>query len=362
MSRSAVRFELKVDGTDLKMEQARLQSALYYQSIRGMAQYWISASDVSWSYFDALYEADAELQMRIGISRDNDTQWSPVQKLHVGNVRAAYQGNGISVLISGMDAGEKLFRNCSRKVWSEKKVSEIVEELAEEAGLDTQVEATKDKFDLAQGIQPDGQYIQKTLLPLAYNESRQDYLCYMKDGSTLVFEPPDVSSVQATLKFPGASDDYTPLEPPSIYYRPINMPLNGAWSIEQRAVDPWEKTARFFVADDSSVNLQKYASKVPEAPDKPSRIMHSVYSEKKVLENVTKAMWGSRARELWIVDAKTELSPKLEIGRAIRFEMTKPDGESHFSSGKYMLAGLLHWVDVGTQTSLSRLWLARRSW
>lgn len=361
MARQVVRFELKANGTDLKLEAGRLVSVLYYQSIRGCAQFWIEASDTDWKYFDVLYGSDVELQMRIGIGTGRNTIWSPVQKLLVGDVKAAYHGSGVIVTIGGMDKGEKLFRTCSRKVWTKEKISDIVEELAGESDLNTQVESTKDEFDLAQGTVPDGQYIKKTLFPLAYNESRQDYLCYVKNGDTLVFEPPDVSSVQATLKYPGASDDYTPLEPPFIHYRPINLPPNGSLSVEQRAVDPLKKEANFFTADDGTVDLKKYASEVPEAPDNPSRVTYSVYSEKELLENVTKALWCNRSRELWIVDAKTTLSPKLEIGKAVRFEMKSQDGKSHFSSGKYMLAGLLHWIDVLGVRSMSRLWLARRS-
>jgi hypothetical protein len=359
-----VRFELKVNGEDLKMEGSRLRSLLYFQSIRGSAQYWINCTDRKWDYYDSLYEEDAELQMRIGIQFGNKELWSDVQNLAVGNVEASYPSDAVNVTISGMDQGEKLFRTCSRKVWCKdcgELVSSMVQELAEENGLSTQIEATKDRFQLTQGVIPDGHYIQKTLLPLAYNESRQDYLCYIKNGNILVFEPPDVGSVQATLKYPGAEDDYAPIEPPVVHYRPINLPPNGSWSTEMRSVNPNKKEATFFTADDGTVDLKKYATQLPTPPEQPARIGYTVYSQQDILENVTKAFWGNRSRELWIVDAKTVLSPKLELGKAVRLEMTDQDGESHFSSGKYMLAGLLHWVDIEMSRSMSRLWLARRS-
>lgn len=364
MAQPVVRFELKVNGSDLKMEAARLNTVLYFQSIRGSAQFWVKCVDTKWDYYDKLYEDDAKLEMRIGVKIGSKNLWSEVQNLAVGNVAASYHPDAVTITVSGMDQGEKMFRNCSRKMWNKdegKLISEIVEELAGESDLDTQVEATKDKFMLTQGTLPDGHYIHKVLLPLAYNASRQDYLCYMKNGNTLVFEPPDVSSEQATLKFPGASDDYTPLEPPIVHYRPINLPPNGSWSTEMRAVNPYKKEASFSTADDGTVNLQKYASQLPSPPENPARIGYTVYSEQELLDNVTKALWGNRARELWIIDAKTSLSPQLEIGKPVRLDMTAQDGSSHFASGKYMLAGLLHWIDVAGNTSMSRLWLARRS-
>jgi len=364
VAQPVVRFELKLNGTDLKMEEARLLNLLYYQSVRGSAQYWITCTDKDWSYYDGLYEADAELEMRVGLQTGNKTTWSPTQKLLVGNVKASYHPDAVHVTIAGMDKGEKLFRNCSRKMWNKdegKLVSEMVEELAGESDLSTQVETTKDKFALTQGTLPDGHFIHKVLLPIAYSSSRNDYLCYMKNGDTLVFEPPDISSVQKTLKYPGAEDDYAPTEPPLVYYRPINLPPNASWSTEMRAVNPNKKEAKFFTADDGTANLQKYASETPSAPDNPARIGYTVYSEQEILENVTKALWGNRARELWIVDAKTALSPELELGKAVRLEMTAQDGGSHFASGKYMLGGLLHWVDVMNEENMTRLWLARRS-
>ena len=95
MARQVVRFELKANGTDLKLEAGRLISVLYYQSIRGCAQFWVEASDTDWKYFDALYGSDVELQMRIGIGTGRNTIWSPVQKLLVGDVKAAYHGSGV---------------------------------------------------------------------------------------------------------------------------------------------------------------------------------------------------------------------------------------------------------------------------
>ena len=144
MAAPIVKFELKLNGTDLKMDEARLLNVLYYQSIRGSAQYYIQCNDKDWSYYDDLYEADAELQMRIGVQYGKNTVWSPVQNLLVGSVQASYHPQVVNVTISGMDKGEKMFRNCSRKIWVKTKVSDIVSELAQENDLNTQIETTKE--------------------------------------------------------------------------------------------------------------------------------------------------------------------------------------------------------------------------
>jgi hypothetical protein len=126
-------------------------------------------------------------------------------------------------------------------------------------------------------------------------------------------------------------------------------------------VNPFKKKGEFFKADDGSVQLKKLAGQTPSPPDNPARLCHTIYSEKDTLENVTKAEWSRRARELWIVDTKTIISPKIEVGKAIKLEMTSDDGESHFASGKYLVAGMMHWIDTMAQRSYTRLWLMRRS-
>jgi len=356
-----IRFEMKVNGQDLRMEESRLLNFLYYHSIRGSAQYYVYCTAKKWNYYDQLYEPGTEVQIRFGRKDGSTSLWSPTHTMLVGEVEAHYHPQCVFVNVTGMDKGVKLFERCSQKVWKDKKISEIVTELAGESELDTQVESTKGKFNLTQALMPDGHYIQKVLLPLAYNASRQDYLCYIKEGKTLVFEPPDVGSSQATLKYPGVEGGYGPIEPPIIHFRPIRLPANGAWSDECRAVNPFKKKGEFFKADDGSVQLKKLASQTPSPPDNPARLCHTIYSEKDTLENVTKAEWSRRARELWIVDTKTIISPGIEIGKAIKLEMTSDDGESHFASGKYLVAGMMHWIDTMAQRSYTRLWLMRRS-
>ena len=105
MAGPIIRFELKLNGKDLKMVEARLLNVLYYQSIRGSAQYYIECTDADWAYYDGLYEADAELEMRIGIKSGDNTVWSPVQKLLVGEANARYHPDAVFVNISGMDFG-----------------------------------------------------------------------------------------------------------------------------------------------------------------------------------------------------------------------------------------------------------------
>ncbi len=361
MPDTVVKFDCKVGGKDLKPEESRLVTFLYYDTIRDCAQYYIELVDQSWSYFDQVYESEAEIQLRFGLQLGGQTTWSTMKKLLVGDVEANYHPQSVRVTIAGLDKGVKLFNTCSQKVWKKKKISDMVKDLAQASGLNTQIEDTKDDFDITQGIVPDGHFIRKYLLPRAYNASRQDYLFYIKDGSTVVFEPPDVGSEQMTLKFPGDEAQYGPLEPLRCYYRPLMLAPNGSWSTQVRSVNPLKKEADFFTADDGTVSLKKLASKMPTAPDKPARIRYVTDFTKDVTENLGKALWCRRCRELWIVDTKTFLSPKLEVGKPVRLQVTGGNGQSHFTSGKYLVAGALHWIDTQAADSFTRLWLARRS-
>lgn len=361
MADSGIKFELRVDGNDLELEAGRLVRFLFFQTIRGSAQYHITAVDDSWSYYDGFYKEDAELVLRFGYTQDGAEVWSPEHHLVVGEVTAEYDPDGIDVTVSGLDKGSLIFNTCSQKVFKDKLISEMVKDLAEANGLDVSVEATKNKTDITQGIMPDGHFIQKFLLPRAYNETRQDYLCWIRNGDTLVFEPPEVSSPQATFDFPGESDDYQPEAPLQCRYRPIMMRPNGAWSTQVRGVDPLKKEGLFFTADDNTVSYRKLANTGPNAPDMPSRIVMLDEVEDKVVTNIGKALWSTKSRELWLVDTKSALSPKIEVGRPIQLNVTKSDSSSHFTSGKYLLAGVMHWIDMTVNESFTRFWLCRRT-
>lgn len=358
---SIPKIELKLNGQDLKIEDGRLTSLIFWQTIRGLGQYRIVCSDKDWAYYDGLREDGAELSLRWGYTEEGEEVWSEEHKLDVGTFQLMLHPDRIEATMAGLDKAAVLNDRHSRKVFKDKKISEMVQELADDAGLDTDIEATDDEHTIAQGRLSDASFIQTVLLPWAYNASRSDYMCFTRNGDTLVFRPPDVSSTQLTMNFPEGSDEYRPTEPLRLRYRRIGLAGAYALSVEGRAIDILTKEASFFTADDSSSSYKKLASTGVSPPDTPGAIDLIADVEEEMLEKLVKATWGRRCRELWFVDAPARLSPKLELGKAVQLEVTNPEGQSHFASGKYLLGGLVHWMDVAELDTGTRLWLIRRT-
>lgn len=85
--------------------------------------------------------------------------------------------------------------------WERARVSDIVTELAEDAGLDADVEETVGQYTISNGKCSSGSFIKNYLLPLAYSRSgRKDWRFWVRDGDTVVFRPSN-STESPRLKF-----------------------------------------------------------------------------------------------------------------------------------------------------------------
>lgn len=358
---SRLGVQLTLNGQDLKVEDGRLSFLGFWQTVRGIGQYSIVCSDKAWSYYDGLKEDDAEMGLRWGYMEDGEEVWSEEQKLGVTDFQLLLHPDRVQATITGLDKAFVLNERHSGKIFTDKLVSEMVQELADDAGLDTDIETTKEKCSLFQGRLSDAAFIQSVLLPSAFSSSRSDYMCFTRNGGTLVFRPPDLSSVQLTMKFPEGSDEYMPTEPLRLRHRRIGLAPMYALSVQGRTNETLVKEAHFFTADDDSSGYKKLESTGLTPPDVPGLIMTVADAGEELLDDWTKSAWCRRCREVWFVDAPAKLSPKLELGKAVRLEVTGPDGESHFASGKYLLGGLVHWIDAVNAESGTRLWLMRRT-
>jgi len=310
--------EMRVNGTDLKLQNARLVSLLYVHTFYSPDKLWVVARDLEWSYFDGFLEEDAEVNFRLGVETEEEQRWSDERKLVVSAAQPGYHPDMIEMTAMCEAGAAEMNHTCSRKIFTDKRISEMVQELADESGIDTQIEQTEGKFSLCQGCLTDGAFVRQVLLPLAYNSSRYDYLCYTKSGMTLVFEPPDLGSEKAELLFPGENKDFGSLDLVTCYYRPFWQKSTISSSLRVRGVDPLKKETGFSTADDDSVNYETLASKKPSAPESPGTVLpvqfpgRDSYQEPEI-EDIAKSIWCGRLRELWIVPLKTVFSPNLEV-------------------------------------------------
>jgi hypothetical protein len=358
---ATIHLELKIDGSDKAIDGGRLKRFMYHQSTVGSGWFMLDVEDVDWTYWDEVYDPETELQMRWGSKVAGEEKWSEWHTMLVHDVSSKFLKGNVSAQIMGMDKCYFLNTTCSKKVFKEKLVSEMVEELVNEAGLESDVESTKDKFSLAQGTLTDGQFMRHICVPYAYSASRFDFLLYTEQGKKVIFRPPDLSDLQGEYTFGGMVDGVGAQGPMDLHYRPLMLTSNLAYSTEFRGFDPLKKKAEFFEANEGSVSYPKLDSEGPPVPDDPAHILPASWTRE--FKTRVKAIYSQTLRELWVLEFVSTFAPDLVVGKIVKINVTSPGpgDKNHGMAGKYILGGVVHYIDFDNIKAYTRLFLQRRT-
>jgi len=357
----AVVFELKVNGQDKAIDGGRLRRFQYQQSTVGSGSFTLEVEDADWAYWDAVYDPETELEMRWGLKGSDRPQWSKWHTMLVHDVNSHFVKGNVVVRISGMDRCYLLNTNCSKKIFKNKLVSEIVEELVGSSGLEFDVEKTKDKFWLTQGTLTDAQFIRLVCAEYAYSGSRYDYLFYTEEGKRVIFRPPDLSDIQGEYNFPGMLNGVSARGPLKLHYRPLMLTSNLAYGTEFRKFDRIEKKPEFFLATEDTVDYQPLDSGGPPVPTVPAHIQPVVWSTAD--KSLCKAIYSQTLRELWVLEFISTFAPKMVVGKIVKVNVSGPGpgDKNHGMAGKYILGGVTHSIDFTAGKAHTHLLLQRRT-
>lgn len=187
-----VTFVIKVNGSEISNTYAVTNIAVFREANRipraviylmdGSA----SAGDFPVSNED-VFKPGNEIEIQVGYNSTNETIFKGLIVKHSIKIR----GNGSPVLwIECMDKAAKLTLTRRNKYFAEMKDSEVIEELASAAALDTDVEATTVKHkELVQYYCTDWDFI------ITRAESNGK-LCFVEDGK-LIIKKPDMSQASS---------------------------------------------------------------------------------------------------------------------------------------------------------------------
>lgn len=358
---ATLHFEMKVNGQDKKIDGGRLKRFVYQQSTVGSGSFTLDVEDADWSYWDEVFDPETELEMRWGFKLDSGAMWSKWHTMLVHDVAPAYIKGNVSARISGMDKCYLLNTVCSKKIFKDKLISEIVEELVGKAGLESDVETTKDKFWLTQGTLSDAQFLRLVCAEYAYSGSRYDYLFYTEEGKRVIFRPPDLSDIQGEYVFGGMKDGVGAQGPMKLHYRPLMLTSNLAYGTEFRKFDRIEKKPEFFFANEDTVDYQPLDSGGPPVPNDPAHIYPVSWSTAD--KSLCKATYSQTLRELWALEFISTFAPKLTVGKVVKVNVTSPGpgAKAHGMAGKYILGGVIHMLDFEALQAESHLFMQRRT-
>lgn len=354
-----IRVEMQVNGEDMRLGEGRLLRFLVNQSTVGSDSFTMQVEATAWHYWDSLYDPEAEVRLRWGyIPQKGSPVWSEWHKFLVHDLRTQYRRGYVLATVSGMDLCYKVNTLCSKKVFKKRKISDIVSELASDAGVSAEVESTKDEWNLTQGTLTNGQFIRYVCLPRAYSGSRYDYLLYSKNGDTLVFKPPNLGDSLGEITF-GREDGFVgAMGPMTLHYRPLMLVSNLSYATEFRTMDWLKKKDEFFFANEGTVSYQKLSSKGPPTAEDP---VHIVPVCPENFKDRSKATYSGALRELWALEFDSGFAPQVQVGRTVVLNAADGKGATHGMSGKYIVGGVVHFVGNPTNEAWSHVFLQRRT-
>jgi len=327
-----------------------------------------------WEYWDAaLQDPNFRLKVRFGRTYKGDVVWSDWKVLLIARYKLRYIRSNVNVLLSGFDAGYTLNMQASGKVFSDKLISEMVSEIAGTHELETRIESTSDKFSVHQGTMWDGNFIVDYCLSRAYNASgRSDYLFYVENGDTLVFEPPD-------LQKSAARDIHMYLGEVNIEAGEIRVldvigdraVMASTLSLSNKVLgwDPDKKTLISVIADDSTSTVPKLSDTPPGVPASPCRVIPTVAPFDVVspntaqVSNLAQNIWSRNSSKYFTVPLTLNPGdPSIRVGDVINLDVSDPDGNPHFTTGKYLVHQLDNVRDEETHDYLTEMRLVRRTY
>jgi len=350
---------LEVEGRDV-IASGEVRTFIYVETTSGCAQYLLLMETGDWQQWDGILKnPEKSFRLRWGYATGEEETWAKYRTVRCDYGTVSYAGAIIQPLLKGFDAGYALQERAAPYAYTDKLVSEIVMEIAKRYGLKTDVKATKGKVSLHQCTLPDAYFIQYILKPLAVgSDGRSDYYFFIENGDTLVFRPPELTSVE-TYSFDLRVGGPRSLR---VWVNRGDLASNFSLSTEVRGFDAYAGESEDWIANDNTVSLSKLSSKYPTAPRKPSRVILSTSPEEDAseVELEAKAIWGQSSRSLYQVKLRMEPQPLARPATVVTLKVTDPDGKPHYTTGKYLVHKVKQIIRAKGSGASTELYLERR--
>ena len=264
-------------------------------------------------------------------------------------------------IVTGCDYSLNINRGEKNRGFTKKKMSDIVREIASDNGLEPVVEDTVGVYTVRQIWMSDIAFIKKVLLPKAVSakNKRGDYDIYIDYKGRLHFHTPDYQN-QVYKKYVLGTQDVREFR--LTFHGEISNALGGL-ETKIHGYDPFEKEVLSFVANDGSTGEKELLGIKTTMLDLPrgvqtGRYYHEVDETKQEVENTARARWYRAHRIRYTALLKILGDPNLEAGEVVSVIVPLPNGEDHYSSGRYLVQVAHHAVTRG-KGYFTFLYLAR---
>ena len=368
-------LEVLVGGRDLDI-RSELQGFVYREPLEGFATFTLHVVSSDWSKWDVFITnpEDTSIKIRWIVTDGSKTSRSAWRKVRVEQAKYSYVVGGIEVWLYGFDAGIKLIERCHSNAFNDMRISEMVELIAGQNGLDSRIRPTLDTYSAYQCNMDDSTFIRSVLQPLAVDSGKYGgYNFYIENGNMLIFEPPSLESSQALGTFTVANSKMRGTDHVTnvleVNFSRARQILDGHRSVEMRGFDTVQKVPASWIANDGTVPFKKLASTLPQVPDIPAQIVplaspNHGRTPPAGLEHAGIALCSKKARSLFRTQVMVSpLVTENVLGKTVNLVVRDVDGKLHHTTGKWYVEAVQQAINAtGPKPAVSTLELARRAY
>lgn len=342
----------------------------YVESMGGCARWAVSFDTQDNKLYDAFLKQDeVEFTLRFGTGMNTDgPQHSKKKLVRILKPKKRMAGNArITFNVKGTCAGIRLQRHRSKdKHWRERRISEIVDELVSEVGLEAEVEETEGKFNLMGCNLPTGKFIKRDLLPLAHSRSGNDWRLWVEDGRRVHFSPADPKG--KVLRFTNL-------------YRNGWLKLKSPELIKDRRFDAEDRTGKIEVVmydsdrdrlvrkeiGERSGGFNYFGSGRPTERRHVSETVRVNYQRNrqtnlrpdKLVRQIGQTIWSQHGRSLYRLVGELEYEPGISVNQLAHVDLVGPFGVPDVNAGVWLVHAVKHLYsrgDVRTWVVLEKRW------
>lgn len=313
---------VELDGPDFKdpirLNTAQLVSFVYEESLSGCAKWALNLVEDDSNKFNRFIRMDGgagkTFRFRYGLQGSQDKypptgqQISNWKTLELLQSRKRTVGRRVLFTFRGLCHGHVLNRRRKPNAnWHQARICDIVQDLAEDAGLGHDVEQTVGQYSLSMGDCSSGYFIKHYLLPLAYSKApstAKDWRFWIRDGNTVVFKPTNISEAPKHKLSDNIKDDILilPLLGPESVKTVATQVYDGSGSLKMEAHDPLTNRYQWYEVNENNANFGYMGRGKPLPRQRSTAVtMTTNFTEKRNL-------WGKSTREQLRQEAETRFA------------------------------------------------------
>ena len=361
-------IEIKLLSEQVDANQHTFLSAEIFESVYGAAVYDVKFNSKQADFWNriAIDSGKTPVTMRWARYKDNNEPvWSDWRTLKLKKLTIDAQAQCFNVGLIMTDSMFELKNIASRKIFKEKSATEIIKELAQDAGLAVEIsDLTDQKFSLRQCAMKNYDFIKDTVLPRA---RKQEVLFFTKNGNVIVIKSRKKETPALNFLYKGKGDDKSIIIGSFTSVMLIDESNFGTQVVSfdslKSQASPFIK--EFFAKDDSILHKDAFASNPPPPlsfKKYPAQIQNIVVETLGMkIDDALKARvdWHYPLTMHRMV-IPTYLLPEAEVGSTanIAAELATQGTPDIYCSGTHFVYAVYHRLipqgDVGTIVFLER--------